>query len=105
MALRPGLAALQAMTEAAASLPSFDGGDAGFLNAFVLGPAGCGGSGGGGGGGGDDDSGTAAAAAAAVMAASQHAQSGAAAAVGMGGWVELPPRYNFTSHRVRAGRD
>jgi len=41
MVLRPCSATLAAMSLAAEQLPSFDGGDAGFLNAFVLGRAGC----------------------------------------------------------------
>ena len=41
MVLRPSLATLASMRREALRLPSFDGGDAGFLNAFILGPGGC----------------------------------------------------------------
>lgn len=83
------------MLSVANDLPSFDGGDAGFLNAFILGSGGC-----------DHnkrslDEVISHDAAKTIAAAVGAAAAGAAAGIDMTWSVELPRGYNFTSHWVR----
>ena len=101
MVLRPSLTTLASMRREALRLPSFDGGDAGFLNAFILGPGGCepskraaveemGFAGGGGG--------------LSWCAAPSLPRSGGFGLSWASPWgraTELPRSYNFTSHWVR----